>query len=220
MIEHQDRYLNYIKEQGVGAKDKVPNATPKSYISFLGRVSRILGVDISPELLNCEQDIERIKSQIKSQIIGKSFGNVVSAMRQYVSMVSAVGLWPAKNLFLPEEIADPSLCFEGAARIISVNAYERNPEARLRCIKKYGPTCCICQFDFGEVYGEVATGYIHVHHLRPLSEIGVKYVVNPERDLRPVCPNCHAVLHRRDPPYNIDEVKAFLTGRQNRQTRH
>jgi hypothetical protein len=38
---------------------------------------------------------------------------------------------------------------------------------------------------------------IHVHHLRPQSSIGKRYRVNPIADLRPVCPNCHMVLHLR-----------------------
>jgi 5-methylcytosine-specific restriction enzyme A len=57
-------------------------------------------------------------------------------------------------------------------------------------------------------------GFIHVHHLTPLSSLGTDYEVDPIRDLRPVCPNCHAVLHRREPPYSPEEVQQFLqTGR-------
>jgi predicted HNH restriction endonuclease len=29
-------------------------------------------------------------------------------------------------------------------------------------------------------------------------------------DLRPVCPNCHAVLHHRVPAFSIEEVRTFL----------
>lgn len=111
---------------------------------------------------------------------------------------------------LPEEVDSTAVLTEGAGRQILVNAYERNAEARRRCIQHYGTRCCICRFDFGQVYGKVAEGLIHVHHLRPLSEIGEEYQVNPVADPRPVCPNCHAVLHRRSPAYNIKEVKAFL----------
>lgn len=111
---------------------------------------------------------------------------------------------------LPEEIIQTSGLAEGAVRSITVNAYERNPEARRRCIEAHGTTCCICEFDFGTVYGEVAKGYIHVHHLRPLSEIGGKYVVDPAQDLRPVCPNCHAVLHLGGRCRSIEEVRQHL----------
>ncbi|HHO0788469.1 HNH endonuclease [Aeromonas allosaccharophila] len=61
--------------------------------------------------------------------------------------------------------------------------------------------------DFGEKYGELGKGFIHVHHMMPLSEIGEEYVVDPIKDLIPVCPNCHAMLHRRNPPLTIDDLR-------------
>jgi putative restriction endonuclease len=111
---------------------------------------------------------------------------------------------------LPEEIDVAEVFVEGAARQITVNAYERNPEARSRCIAHYGTRCFICNFDFGARYGDMLEGYIHVHHLRPLSDIGDEYEVDPISDLRPVCPNCHAVIHSRKTPFSVDEVKAML----------
>jgi 5-methylcytosine-specific restriction protein A len=112
--------------------------------------------------------------------------------------------------FLPEEVAEPSLYAEGACRRVSVNAYERDEKARRRCIEHHGTKCCICGFSFGGVYGEEAEGYIHVHHRRPLSEVGGGYVVDPVEDLRPVCPNCHAVLHLDRRCRTIEEVRHLL----------
>jgi 5-methylcytosine-specific restriction protein A len=45
-----------------------------------------------------------------------------------------------------------------------------------------------------------------------LSQIGEKYTLNPINDLRPVCPNCHAIIHKKNPPFTIDEVKKFISG--------
>lgn len=111
---------------------------------------------------------------------------------------------------LPEEVDASLPIFEGAIRHVQVNAYERNTEARRRCISHYGSSCHVCRFDFGKKYGAVCDGYIHVHHLKPLSEIGEQYKVNPIEDLRPVCPNCHAVLHARTPPYSVQEVRDMI----------
>ena len=110
----------------------------------------------------------------------------------------------------PDEVPESALLVEGAACSITVNAYERNAEARLQCIEAHGTSCCICGFTFGERYGHVAEGYIHVHHLRPLSEIGIAYVVDPIDDLRPVCPNCHAVLHLGGRCRSIEEVQELV----------
>jgi 5-methylcytosine-specific restriction endonuclease McrA len=110
---------------------------------------------------------------------------------------------------LPDEVQTRTLR-EGATRHVTVNVYERNPEARRRCIEAHGTCCCVCGFSFGDVYGPEAEGYIHVHHLRPLSEIGAEYVVDPVQDLRPVCPNCHAMLHLGGGCRSIDDIRRML----------
>lgn len=112
---------------------------------------------------------------------------------------------------LAEEVDFSQPFIEGARYQVTVNAYERDPRARQLCIAKHGTACVICGFSFGAVYGPVAEGFIHVHHLRPLSEIGGEYEVNPAEDLRPVCPNCHAVLHLPPSCRSIDEVRELLT---------
>lgn len=99
------------------------------------------------------------------------------------------------NFELPEEV--PDSLTEGAKRTIIVNAYERNPAARNACIKEHGVTCVVCDFNFEKFYGERGKGFIHVHHLRSLADVGQEYEVDPIKDLRPVCPNCHAMLHRK-----------------------
>ena len=111
---------------------------------------------------------------------------------------------------LPEEIADPESIFEGAKRQIFVNAYERNPEARRKCISHYGTSCVACGFNFSKRYGLIGKDFIHIHHLKPISEIGAEYKINPISDLTPVCPNCHAIIHKGKHVYSIKEVKKFI----------
>jgi len=129
---------------------------------------------------------------------------------------AARGTWrdPAEDSVLPEEISQPSGLVEGAVRSIMVNAYERNPKARRECIHAHGTACCICGFTFGAVYGKVAEDYIHIHHIRPLSEVNGEYIVDPVKDLRPVCPNCHAVLHMRGECRGIEDVKSLMEDNQ------
>ena len=110
------------------------------------------------------------------------------------------------DIIYPEEIEDKNL-FEGSKKQITVNAYERSSQAREECINEYGYKCVICNFDFEKIYGEIGQNFIHVHHVKPLSEIDEKYKINPIEDLRPVCPNCHAMLHKRKPAYSIEEIK-------------
>jgi 5-methylcytosine-specific restriction protein A len=108
-----------------------------------------------------------------------------------------------------EEVKAEERFWEGALRRITVNAYERDARARAACIAHYGTNCSICDFSFGAFYGERAKDFIHVHHLRQLSEIREGYSVDPIKDLIPVCPNCHAVIHR-NPPITMDEMKQII----------
>lgn len=110
----------------------------------------------------------------------------------------------------PDEVPSDSVFWEGAVRGVLVNQYERNRDAHDACIDHYGARCIVCTLDFESVYGYFGKGTIHVHHLRQISEIKEGYQINPIADLRPVCPNCHAVIHRRTPPYTIDEMKNMI----------
>ena len=116
------------------------------------------------------------------------------------------------EITIPEEIDFDSHenLYEGAKKQVYVNSYERNRDARDRCVKYYGTTCVICGFDFEKMYGEVGRNVIHVHHLKPLYEIGETYSVDPMKDLRPVCPNCHVIIHKNNPAYSIDEVEVMI----------
>lgn len=113
--------------------------------------------------------------------------------------------------FLPEEIDTPQKYYEGASKEISVNAYERNPDARAKCVEHHGYKCLVCSFDFESVYGDIGKNYIHVHHVKPLSQIRKEYEIDPIRDLIPVCPNCHAMIHKTKPALSVKELKKRLS---------
>ena len=111
---------------------------------------------------------------------------------------------------LPEEVSPTSTYAEGAVWQVLVNRYERDRKACQACKDALGDYCHVCGITLAGKYGPAAAGYIHVHHLKPISNCGGAYTVDPVRDLLPVCPNCHAVIHRRDPPYGPDEVREML----------
>lgn len=92
---------------------------------------------------------------------------------------------------------------------MQVNAYERDEDARALCISHYGVRCYVCDFHFAKVYGGLGEGCIHVHHLTSVAS-GGEVRTNPVVDLRPVCPNCRAMLHREEPPVTIERLKKLL----------
>ena len=105
---------------------------------------------------------------------------------------------------------DDDKLYEGALMKVNVNKYERNQKARMECVAKKGYQCLVCGRDFEATYGEIGKNFIHVHHLTPISTIGQEYELNVDTDLAPVCPNCHYMLHRKNPPYTIEELKDVL----------
>jgi hypothetical protein len=111
---------------------------------------------------------------------------------------------------LPEQAGTEEVFTEGATKSVRVNAFETSAVAKRRCVEHYGCKCFVCGLRFDEIYGPAGEGLIHVHHLVPLASIRSEYQVNPVNDLRPVCPNCHALIHRRTPPYTPEEVGVML----------
>ncbi len=112
---------------------------------------------------------------------------------------------------LPEEVPSGVTYTEGAVQQVLVDRYERKPEARRACIARWGTRCTVCTFSFGETFGPLGEGFTHVHHLRPISTAKEQHEVDPVSDLRPVCPNCHAMLHRTQPPMSIEALRHHLT---------
>ena len=109
----------------------------------------------------------------------------------------------------PDEVP-PGKYAEGAVSTVRVNRFERVAGARDACLEHYGYQCSVCGVLLEDLYGEAAKALIHVHHLVPLSQVRAAHTVDPVKDLRPVCPNCHAVIHRAEPPYQIEEVRGWL----------
>jgi 5-methylcytosine-specific restriction protein A len=99
---------------------------------------------------------------------------------------------------------------EGASARVVVNAYERDAGARDACLDHHGHDCSVCGFDFFATYGDIGRGFIHVHHLTPISKRQGRYKIDPVEELRPVCPNCHAMLHKTDPPLTIQELQSLV----------
>lgn len=97
---------------------------------------------------------------------------------------------------------------EVAQRLIDVR--ERSTKARSACLDYWGTACSVCEFDAAEVYGVLASRFIHVHHLQPLSSLAEPTLTDPLQDLRPVCPNCHTALHMAEPAMSIAALRARM----------
>lgn len=115
----------------------------------------------------------------------------------------------AETVF-PDEVDKEIKYSEGKTKQVTVNSYERNQLARQECIEHFGLNCQVCDFNFKDKFGELGKNFIHVHHIIDIATIGKEYSVNPKTDLIPVCPNCHAMLHKKKPAFTILELKEYI----------
>ena len=122
---------------------------------------------------------------------------------------------PKLTISVKADPSDPDSYLEGNPQERSVRRYERSRCARNACIKKYRAICFVCGLCFGDKYGKEFEDLIQVHHLHPL---GFRKARNTdiEKDLRPICPNCHAMAHwnkHKKTPRSMDELKTIVKGR-------
>lgn len=159
------------------------------------------------------------------------------AMQHSSELVDENGIGPARIAGFTPEIAQRTLCRvgskwfasddqgpatlaeqvdatiayrEGEVLQVLVNAHERNGHARRACIDHYGAVCRVCGFDFERSYGPLGRGVIHVHHLTLLAGRDGEHEVDPIRDLIPVCPNCHAMIHLTREPLAIEMLRQLV----------
>ena len=73
----------------------------------------------------------------------------------------------------------------------------------------HGYVCQCCGFDFRRVYGDLGEEYIEAHHLTPLSSLpeGKTVSMDPQNDFAVLCSNCHRMVHKKNPPLPVEEVR-------------
>ncbi len=95
---------------------------------------------------------------------------------------------------------------EGDKRSMLHNKYERSRFNRAMCLRHHGFSCKACGEKLVQKYGSIAQELIHVHHIKPVSSLGGATLVDPIQDLVPLCPNCHNVIHRVNPPLTLEQL--------------
>lgn len=184
------------------------------YINLLSALGAKTEVFVNQESSDCFKDEtwdmewEKFRVRITKSPISEENEPFNGTLIAVEWLKSAVGM--ILSLLNVENIEEEMLFQEGGLNIVSVTRYERNPVNRELCLAANGYRCKICAFDFEEKYGDIGKKFIHVHHIEPVSLHPENYFINPETDLIPVCPNCHAMLHRKNPPYHPNELVKMI----------
>lgn len=191
-------------------------------VSLFHKENHITGYRIVAEESNCKLlPIERRTFSIPTRVKGgmgqsnvwyadqpRGEKTIKGLLNKYPSLlpISSLSI-PSDEPVYPDEIDPQEPLVEGARKRVTVNIYERNPKAREECLKEHGYECAVCEMSFEEYYGDIGRRFIHVHHIKELSSISGEYEIDPVKDLCPVCPNCHAMLHKKKPAFSVDELR-------------
>lgn len=63
---------------------------------------------------------------------------------------------------------------------------------------KAAEICEVCHLDFSQVYKPISGGFLQLHLTVPVTELDSRKKYKPDEFIT-VCPNCHAMLHKRRP---------------------
>jgi hypothetical protein len=168
-------------------------------------------------------DVILVGSRRRVAIAGAIFSRQITPVPTFVK--KATNRWQYRGMYIPTEVVGQSetaamakkagrddvafalrlrkfqgepaaqVFIEGACAQVTRNIYERDGEARAKCLQYLGRRCCVCSLDFEEEYQDRGRDFIHVHHLEPLSSRKGPSATEPLTELVPVCANCHAMLH-------------------------
>jgi hypothetical protein len=143
----------------------------------------------------------------ESQIIKIRTGSVFPLTTEQNNFLDALWIGVTKTLL-------DGRFTEGTVKELLSKRYERDAQARKMCLQIHGYDCKACGLNFEQTYGEIGRNFIEVHHVKPISEKGGSYEIDPKEDLVPLCPNCHRMIHRGEgAPLSVEELKAELTNR-------
>lgn len=100
---------------------------------------------------------------------------------------------------------------EGSKSLVWTVRYERSSDLRAAAIEIHGLSCQCCEFNFENAYGELGSGFIEVHHTKPVSAMNGHAIVSASEDMVVLCSNCHRMVHRqRGNPMTVGELRAAL----------
>ena len=117
----------------------------------------------------------------------------------------------AHDIIIERTPGESGTPLDGAKTTITVNARERDPLLRSICLEHHGIRCAACGVDMHVRYGPLGKGFMEVHEIPPSEPGGPGREFDPRRDLVPVCPNCHTMLHRgRETPLTVQELQTVI----------
>ncbi len=165
------------------------------------------------------EDLLKISLKIKSddKILAGPFGYISSkSIDSYIKFYASknnIDIRPIEETIKSRseiDLVETDSNIEGRISESIVLRRQRNRKARQQCIENSGCRCYVCGFDFERAYGEIGKGFIEVHHKKPLAEYEEEHEI-PQSELCALCSNCHSMVHRTNPPMDVEELKSIVS---------
>jgi 5-methylcytosine-specific restriction protein A len=201
VLAHKSELVNLLKASSITVSHSRLEIDSQDFqkVGSLNESSHRLGFEL--EAMTAESSLEHgLLNEIEAKLLE-------IAITVFVTLLPK----PSFQYTNPEEVIGFP---EGATSQVLVNKYERDPRNRAAAISIHGYLCLACGFDFFKNYGDLGSEFIIVHHIVPVSKIGANYVINPKEDLITLCANCHAMIHREDPPISLDKLTNIIRNRK------
>ena len=89
---------------------------------------------------------------------------------------------------------------------------ERNSSNSKKVKDLLGYTCEACEFNFNHFYGKIGEKFIEAHHNVKLSDLpeGKRVKLDYKNDFSVLCSNCHRMVHKKNPPFTVQEIKKII----------
>lgn len=149
---------------------------------------------------------------------GFPYAEVVSSVRRMKHQSDKKGKTEKRENYVDEN----EVITEGEKTRSESARYKRSRAVRDAAIAFYKDksgriACAVCGFDFQQVYGALGQDFIEIHHEHPLflgdgeaEESTVKEAISK---VKPLCPNCHRMIHRRrEEMLSVEELKETIEG--------
>lgn len=173
-------------------------------------------IDNTYKLTDCGKEFLSKNQQQINTLISNGFRaeTLATAFEQQVSISENT----SHNSFIyPED----SIITEGHQSITNNTSRKRSQKLRKAAINYYKSQnngklqCCVCGFCFEEHYSEIGNDFIEIHHEYPISQLSDeefdKHLSDALANVKPVCSNCHRMLHRNPKKLlSIEELKTLL----------
>lgn len=151
---------------------------------------------------------EKLEEYILSYENHLSSKTVINAIRDYIINLEE------DNVSIVETTPET----EGKKLFYYTSKYERKPSNRKAAIEAHGTTCFGCGFNFGDHYGKRGEGYIEIHHVKPLYSLDGEVEVDVDKELIPLCSNCHRMVHRsKKDVLTLDDLKRIIIENKNKK---